>query len=145
MAETQAQNYANHRRFDPWYHIFLFGVVCISFLVAVWDLYKGRDVRSLWGVVVAAAWIVLLFKVRLYALAAQDRVIRLEERLRLGALLSEPLRSRIGEITERQLIGLRFAPDAEVPALVEKLLAENLSGDQIKRQIVNWKADTFRV
>lgn len=75
----------------------------------------------------------------------QDRLIRLEERLRLATLVADPYRARIGELTEGQLVALRFACDAEVPALVEKALAANLKPKEIKQSIVNWRPDYFRV
>jgi hypothetical protein len=82
---------------------------------------------------------------RINALKAQDRVIRLEERMRLAGVLNEPLKSRIGELTEAQLIALRFCPDAELPGLVDKSLHSKLSGRDIKKSIVHWRADEFRV
>ena len=145
MAETGIQDYATHRRLDPPMHYFVFGVFAVNLLLALWSAIRVHDLASIWSVLMAAAFIVLFFKVRLYSLQVQDRVIRLEERLRLATLLPESLRGRIGELTKRQLVGLRFASDAEVPALVQAALDGHLSGEEIKKKIVTWRADFERV
>ena len=145
MAETAPQTYANHRRYDPLFHVFIFGVLAISLLVSVWQLVRGPGFTTAWIFLVFAALLVLSFKVRLYALKVQDRIIRLEERLRLQQLLSEPLRARIGELTEGQLIGLRFASDGELPELVRQSLDEDLPREEIKKRVKVWRPDTFRV
>jgi hypothetical protein len=149
MSENSVQVYATHRRWDPWYHFFVFAVVSISFFGALWLFIKslsgGFSVWAAWNVVVWAAAIVLTLRVRVYPLKVQDRIIRLEERLRLATLLDEPLKARIGELDVRQLVGLRFASDAEVPGLVKIALDERLSGEEIKKRIQSWRPDTFRV
>ena len=144
MAQKE-QNAANHARLDPAFHGFLFFLGLFFLGVSVYQLIQ--NVTWMNGVrVIAVIWaLVLMFKVRLYSLKVQDRVIRLEERLRLAQLLPESLRSRIGELSESQLIGLRFASDGELPGLVEKTLAGGLTSKQIKESVKNWRPDHFRV
>jgi len=145
MPETMPQTYASHRRYDPAFHVFTFGVLAISFGLAVWRTVRNPSFENAWWIVVAAAVLVLFFRVRGYALKVQDRIIRLEERLRLEKLLAEPLKSRIGDLGEGQLVGLRFAPDGEVADLVKEALDETLSCEEIKKRIKVWRPDTFRV
>ncbi len=152
MPETRPQNYSNHTRFDPLFHFFLgpvFGLGVILSLIHFFYHLRESDLRdnihSFLLIVLAVALLVVVFKERLYALKVQDRVIRLEERLRLMQLLPEPLRSHIPELSEDQLCGIRFASDAEVPKLVERTLTEHLSRKQIKQSIQNWRPDYWRV
>ncbi len=145
MAEMLTQDFKTHRRWDPWYHFFASPVLAIAFFVSLWQAIKAPSAWAVWQVVVAAALVVIALKARTFALKVQDRIIRLEERQRLAALLSEPLRSRIGSLTEQQLIGLRFASDAEVAGLMEAALAENLTGEAIKKRVTSWRPDFFRV
>jgi hypothetical protein len=140
-----AQGPANHTRRDPLFHFFLLPVVAVNAIVAVTGLIRHPSAQSAWCLILAIAAIVAVFKIRLYALKVQDRVIRLEERLRLATLLCPELLGRISELSEGQLIGLRFAGDVEVPDLVAKTLATNLSGKDIKRSIRNWRPDDWRV
>ena len=145
MPEPTPQTYANHKRQDPPYHVWLFGALGACFLYAVSLLVTRPAVPHAFLVVFMAAQILMALKLRLYALKVQDRVIRLEERLRLASLLPEPLKARIGELSVSQLTALRFASDAELPALVTAALDERLPNDAIKRRITSWRADTFRV
>jgi len=127
----------------------VFGVTLVFTLVHFFNHLRENDLRhnihSFLLILLAFAFIVFALKMRLYSLKVQDRVIRLEERLRLTQVLPEPLRSRIPELTESQLIGLRFASDAELPKLVDRALNEKLSRADIKKAIQNWRPDNWRV
>lgn len=152
MAEKKPQNFANHVRLDPPFHFFLLPVFALGVILSLvhffWHMGHNNfheNFHSFLLVLLAFALMTLVFKTRLYSLKVQDRIIRLEERLRLTQLLSEPLRSRIPELTEDQLIGLRFASDAEVPKLVERALNEKLKRNDIKKAVQNWRPDYWRV
>lgn len=145
MPEQKPQTFANHTKWDPPIHFFVFPVFIITFFWTIWGLIQNFSFTCAWMVVVAIAAVVWVFKTRTYALKVQDRVIRLEERMRLERLLPESSRAKIPMLREGQLIALRFASDAEIPALVEKTLAGNLKGGEIKKAIVNWRPDYFRV
>jgi hypothetical protein len=151
MAETKPQNLANHTRWDPPFHFYILPIFALALILTLVHFFAHithgdlRDhIHAFLLILLAVALLMLMFKVRLYALRVQDRVIRLEERLRLTQLLSEPLRSRIPELTEDQLCGLRFASDAEIPKLVERTLKENLKRADIKKAIQNWRPDYWR-
>ncbi|MFZ1139048.1 MAG: DUF6526 family protein [Candidatus Sulfotelmatobacter sp.] len=152
MAETKPQTLANHTRWDPLFHFFVVPVFALALILTLVHFFAHitsgdlRDhVHAVLLILLATAFLILVFKVRLYALRVQDRVIRLEEQLRLMRLLPEPLRSRIPELTEDQLCGLRFASDAEIPKLVERALNEKLSRADIKKSIQTWRPDYWRV
>jgi len=143
MAEPQ--NFKNHGMFDPPFHFFLAPVGLFLLISAIVAVVKNPGWTTGIQVLLIVWLFVLLFKTRVYALKVQDRVIRLEERLRLAAVLPASLQPRIGELSIDQLIGLRFASDAELPGLVEKALGANLNRKQIKEAVQNWKADNWRV
>ncbi|MFZ0951379.1 MAG: DUF6526 family protein [Candidatus Sulfotelmatobacter sp.] len=145
MAERKPQTFANHARFDPLFHFFVLPVFVLSTLAAIVLFLWHPSLRCAWRFVLLAAGTVAVFKIRLYALRVQDRVIRLEERLRLASLLPESSRSRIPELTESQLIALRFASDTELPMLAQRALAEKLSAADIKKAIQTWRPDYWRV
>ena len=143
--DASPQNFSNHTRFDPPFHFFILPVAVANVIIAIVHIFKVPTWTSGWWIVTAIAAFVVAGKTRGYALKVQDRIIRLEERVRLGAVLQEPLRSRIAELSDTQLIGLRFASDSELPALAQRALAENLSRKDIKKSVTNWRADSARV
>jgi hypothetical protein len=143
--DPSSQNFANHTRYDPPFHFFVLPVALASLILTIVRAVKVPVGINFWMIVVALAGLLAAFKIRGYALKVQDRVIRLEERLRLLSVLKEPLRSRIGELTDAQLIGLRFASDGELPALVQRALTEQLSRKDIKKSVTDWRADAARV
>lgn len=143
--DQQAQNLSNHVKYDPSYHFFLLPVMTINIIMAIIHLVRFPRFSSVWLLILALAAMVVIGRIRVYALRVQDRVIRLEERLRLMSLLPEPLRARIGELSDRQLIGLRFASDQELPALVQRALDEKLSLADIKKSVVTWRPDYSRI
>ncbi len=145
MAEKIPQTFANHARFDPPFHFFIIPVFAISLIITIVHLIMHPGLHSAWIVVFMLAAATAVTKTRTYALKVQDRVIRLEERLRIAILLDKPLRGRINELSESQLVGLRFASDAELPALVERALSQKMSNKEIKKAIVQWKPDYWRV
>jgi Ca2+/Na+ antiporter len=137
------QTYAAHKRIDPSYHYVGFGLVLLILILTVVRLFTGQG--GVWEILVALLLLVLFFRVRIYALRVQDRVIRLEETLRMQALLGEILRARIPELLPGQFVALRFAADQELAARVEEALNGRLSGPEIKKRIQTWRPDTFRV
>ena len=145
MAAEAPQNLKNHTRWDPPIHFFVFPVLVVTAIGFLVRFFSHPNIHSGWMVVFYVSLVVLVWQMRSYSLKVQTRVIRLEERLRLAALLQEPWRSRIGELTESQLVALRFASDAEIPALVQSTLTNGLTNAQIKKSITNWRADWFRV
>jgi len=145
MADASPQNYSHHTRYDPLFHFFILPVFVITLIVSIVHVVRRPGLHSAWLVVFMIAALLVLFKLRLYPLKVQDRVIRLEERLRLMTLLDAGLRPRIGELTEAQLIALRFASDGELPALAARALNEKLAAAEIKKAIREWRADYWRV
>ncbi len=145
MAEPSPQTLVNHVRLDPPFHYFLLPVFAISRILSVVFLVRHPGFLHFWIVVFNTALIVAIIRFRQYALKVQDRVIRLEERLRLATLLPDSQYPQIAKLSERQLIALRFASDEEVAALAERTLSANLAPADIKQAIKNWRPDYWRV
>jgi len=147
MAEPMQQDFRTHKKFVPGFHFVAFGILVVNLLWSLYRLFTGTAPAfdRVLAALVAFALILIAFYARVFALGAQDRVIRLEERLRLAELLPADLKPRIGELSRGQLIALRFAGDAEVAALVRKVLDEKITNrEEIKKLIREWRADHFR-
>ena len=143
MAE---QSFENHGKYVPAFHFFAVPVFVANF---IWSLFRLKQLEisfaGIFGVIFAAALLVLVFEARLFALAVQDRVIRLEERMRYAQVLPADLQARAGELTIGQIVSLRFASDAELPTLARKVLDEKLTERKaIKQLIKTWRPDYQR-
>jgi hypothetical protein len=145
MAQQTEQSFSNYTRLDPLYHFVLLPLLLIAIGLAVTMVVRHVAIFSVWALVVSLALFLAAFKLRMYPLKAQDRIIRLEERLRMQTVLPESQRNQIGALTEAQLIAMRFAPDSELPALVDVAVTKKLAPKEIKRSIKNWRPDYFRV
>lgn len=145
MAQEKTQNFENHSKTVPLYHMFVIPVFMINFVWRLVQLRYGISFFSIMDVLLAAAFVILVFYARVFSLTVQDRVIRLEMRLRLERLLSADLRPRIPEFTVPQLVSLRFASDQELPVLARQVLDEKLTDRKtIKKRIKDWQADFLR-
>lgn len=146
MPPPQVQSAANHARVVPGYH-FLAGTLAL--LNLIWAIYRSirhPTIESHAAILVGVILLIVLWYVRVFPLAVQDRLIRLEERLRMQRLLPPGMQSRLDEFTPAQLIALRFASDAELPELASKVLNERITDrKQIKLLIRDWRADHLRV
>jgi hypothetical protein len=139
------QDFKHHGRLHPPFHIFTFLLITANLVAAIVHLVRHHGLWNAWLVVVSIGLFVPVVLIRQYALKVQDRVIRLEERIRLKELAPPEMRPKIIQLTESQLIGLRFASDEEVVALAGQALAENLNRKQIKERIKTWRPDHWRV
>ena len=139
------QNFRNHARIVPAYHVGVFVPFFANFIWATYQLIRAFSGQTLMDFLVAIALLLMFFSVRVQVLTVQDRVIRLEMRLRLRELLPAALHSRIHEFTKGQLVAMRFASDEELPALAEKVLRDKIHDrNAIKQAIANWMPDNLR-
>ncbi len=142
MAE---QSFKSHRRYIPAFHFFALPVLILNVVAQILYFLKYHTPYKLFMIVVAIALVVLAFSTRYMAAKVQDRVIRLEERLRLSNLLPAEMHAGINDLSAAQVVGLRFAPDDEVVALAQRCMSGELTKrDQIKKEIKNWRPDNLR-
>ena len=140
------QTYDNHTRWVPMYHFVLGPIFIVNFFLAAYRLITGLTLTNVIGVLLAVALLGAFLFLRVFALKAQDRVIRLEERMRMQLLLPDDLKGRINDFSTNQLIALRFASDGELPELARKVLDENIVDQKpIKQAIKSWRPDYQRV
>lgn len=139
------ETYANHRRFVPLYHFVAWPILIASFIQAMWALRRGPSIGGVLAAATSFAVLLIAFYARAFALRVQDRVIRLEMRLRLRDLLPADQRPMIDALTPRQMVGLRYASDAELPSLVAEVVR---TGEQnpnvIKKKVTQWTPDGAR-
>jgi hypothetical protein len=138
------QSFENHTKLVPLFHGFVLPVLAANLIRAAFRLYGALSFDTVLAVLVALALIVLALFARVFALTVQDRVIRLEMRLRL-ARLAPALQSQLDQFTVAQLVALRFASDEELPDLATRVLRDNLQNKTaIKKLIQRWEADHQR-
>ena len=146
MAEPTPQTYRNHTRWVPGSHFLLMPILVLNLGWSVYRLVTSFSFETVVGLLLAFGLALGFLFARIFALAAQDRVIRLEERLRMHTLLPDDLKPRINEFTTSQLIALRFASDGELPDLARKVLDEKIAERKpIKEAIRTWRPDYQRV
>lgn len=141
------QNYANHRKYVTGYHFITFTIVLLLFTISIYNFYltingTGEMRNAVMFLLISVLFFSIFFYSRIFALKAQDRAIRAEENFRCYLLTGKIFDSKV---TLPQILALRFAPDDEFPELTNKATAENLSSDDIKKLIKNWRADNYRV
>jgi hypothetical protein len=139
------QNFENHARVVPAYHMVTFGIFVINFIWSVYELIHAPSGQTVISFLLSIAFLLLFFYARIFVLTVQDRVIRLEMRLRMQQVLPADLRSRTGEFSINQLVALRFANDEELPVLARKVLDEKIEERKaIKKLVKNWQPDFLR-
>ena len=145
MAEPARQSYANHFRFVPPFHFLLSAILLVNFVYAVYRAIVAFSWPTLLGALMGFAFLLMFFYMRAFPVAVQDRLIRLEMRLRLERLLPAELKTRIPELAVGQLVALRFASDAELPGLVREVLDQRITRQKdIKLKVRDWQSDHLR-
>jgi hypothetical protein len=148
MSEKAPQSLKNHGRLDPQFHVVTFFILIANLVFSIFYFvhhWHDSPFACAWFVLLSVVVFIPFFKLRTYPLKVQDRVIRLEERIRLQALAPSEWHTQIYRLTESQLIGLRFAADDEVVELAKQALEHNLNRKQIKERIKEWRPDNWRV
>ena len=139
------QSYKNHAKFVPIYHFVAFPLIVVNLIWTWYRMFELRSGDSIVAALTATALVIVFFLARIFALRVQDRVIRLEMRLRLRELLPAGLIPRIVDFTPAQLVAMRFASDTELPDLAVAVLRDHIHDKKvIKQMIKDWQADHLR-
>ncbi len=142
----ETQSYESHSKLVPLYHFLAFGILAVNFIWTVYSTIRDFSISALIASATAFALLLLFFYTRVFPLGVQDRLIRLEERLRLSELLPDDLKPRALELSANQLVGMRFASDGELPELARKVLDEGITDrGEIKKLIKTWRPDLERI
>lgn len=146
MAQARPLTYATHRKYVPFYHFVASFLLLVNLAYASWKLVGDFSLDRGAYFVTGIAIVIVYLYTRTFPLGVQDRLIRLEEQLRFQRVLPSSMQARIPEFTVAQLIALRFATDAELPALAQQVLDENLRDrEEIKKRIKTWRPDDLRI
>jgi hypothetical protein len=145
MPQSTPQNLGNHVRYLPAYHFVAFPLFFVNFCYAAYQAVAHVSAATVMGLMLAVALVLLFLLSRMMVVTVQDRVIRLEERLRMRALLPADLQPHIDRFTVKQMVALRFASDAELPALARKVVDGQIEDQKaIKKMVAEWRADDQR-
>ncbi len=142
------QSYKNHIFYYPPHHFFFYGAIIAAFAVCGFGIYKYEEQRVIWIFMTVIVFLIVYLALMLrqhYALGNQDRIVRLEMRLRYYQLTGKRFEEFEQQLSFKQIAALRFAADAELPGLITKAIQQKLSPDDIKRSIINWQPDDMRV
>lgn len=140
-----AQNFENHARFFPLFHFVVMPLLIFNLIWSIVRALRHSTADTVVSVILAFALVLLALAARMMALTVQDRLIRLEMRMRFARLLPPDLQARANSLTVSQFVSLRFASDEELADLTRKVLADNLTDRKaIKRLVKNWQADLLR-
>lgn len=143
---ADSQRFENHTRWNPLYHFIAAPILLTYFILAIVALVRAPSGTTAWGALFAFGLYIGVATGRTQALTVQNRLIRLEERLRLERLLPAEMRADIQLLGDKELVALRFASDAELPELVRRVRrGEFASPKEIKRAVTEWRPDTLRV
>ena len=145
MSHPAPQDIKSHARYVPLFHFVALPLLMINLVYSIVLVVKSATWDNIDNALVAVALVIIAFSARVFALAVQDRVIRLEEELRFSKLFPDDLRMRIPEFTRTQFVALRFASDNELPALAREVLDQRITDKgTIKQMVKEWRADHLR-